>query len=94
MTFTVDLVSAIKDENPEQFKTRVMRAEMQGLGYVEATEEMCRYFNPNGMGASPFFNYSKVRVYKEGTKEAQDMKESMQLHQRLHHDDAFFEGRT
>ena len=91
-----DLISAIDEENPDQFRTRAFLAERQKITAIEASDYLIDVFCPEGLGPHvPYFNYGRpsVRVYKKGTMAAHENEEKVQIHQKLHGDKTRFLGR-
>ena len=90
----LDLYTAMTDETPKELELRAMRAQRDGLSAIEACAELIDFYNPQGLGPhADFFTMGKIRIYKEGTKEATEAKEEKE-NKAVTIDGSFFEGRT
>lgn len=71
-------------ETLADFETKISVALMGDEREVETSEEVIKYLNPRGLGIGKYFIYKGVKVYPQGTRDAIQAEESVQISQRLH----------
>ena len=55
----------------------------QSDGTIETSEDVIKYYNPNGLGKSQYFFYKNIKVYPVGKRDEIDEMENEQMGRRL-----------
>lgn len=55
-----------------------------GDGWIETTEDLIKYFNPNGLGGAQYYIHDGIMICKYGDKEKCINNMELSAHERLH----------
>lgn len=87
--------TAVPGETPAQLMARCQQAKRIKMPYIEADRATLDFIMvPDGMGDQTSIIYADMRVFVPGVAESTLRKESMDMHNKMHNEKSYFEGRS
>lgn len=71
-------------ETVHQFLDKIAVAKSMGQESVEASEDIIKHYNRNGLGTAEYFIYQGVKVYPKGKTDEIVKKEQETIYNKLH----------